>query len=218
MKKIAALVCLSAGLFCLFPDDAQAQRATWSGFGRNSSYEFDINLKVQDTDENINRGFYSQAVNQFSLSREPSVTQYTSITSLGLGDLIISKPQETTTNIDIIFGTDSPIKTVSLSIDYDLSFSEPNNIPNVNVNNLLSFFNDLSSINDIESLFQVNQTLSAVYFTDPDGKQTELLESADKFVKVPEPSFICSFIVLFSVGVTPMLNRKKLHGYLKSIK
>ncbi|MBW4677251.1 MAG: hypothetical protein KME52_25575 [Desmonostoc geniculatum HA4340-LM1] len=225
MKKIAALVCLSAGLFCLFPSEAQAQRARWSGYGSNSSYNLDINLTVEDSDGDLNRGFYSQAVKQFSLSRDPEVTQYTNITSLGLGDLIISRPQRTTsdqkitTDIQIIFGDNSPIKSLFLLIeDNDPSSSVTNDSPNVNVNNLSSFLSDLSSINNpLSSKFEINNQASTVYFKDPDGYQTESLNSAE-YTIVPEPSFIYSFLLLFFVSLPRIFKQKKFHISFKSTK
>ncbi|QLE54313.1 hypothetical protein [Nostoc sp. TCL26-01] len=223
MKKIAALVCLSAGLFCLFPDDAQAQRARWSGFGRNSSYEFKIDLTVQDTDlVDFERGVYLQAIKDFSLTRnpDPGVAQ-TNISSSGFGKLTISKDKDEINNLEIInidinFEMESPIERAFLSINYDPLFSDFGNFANVNVNNLLGFFNDLTLINNPEkSFFTVNKTASEVQFRDPNGFQIVTLESAESFIKVevPEPNLISAFMILFSTSVTGMLKKIKFQNH-----
>ncbi len=78
MRKIAALVCLSAGLFCLFPDNVQAQRRTgnvYSQMGQNDQEAlFQFNLVDTKRDSSLindsnsseeNIGFFSGAIEQY---------------------------------------------------------------------------------------------------------------------------------------------------------
>lgn len=216
MKKLAALVFLSAGLFGLFPDDVQAQRARWSGQGSNSEegisgkYEFFIDSEVQDSNpENTAIGSYLQAVSNSSFKFDTE--NLGSFRSSLFGDLIISKIAEQI-EIKILFNNESPITSFSAMIDIS---NFENELKNPNVNNLSEFNKYLSLI--AENLSSLDASLGGGIGLKPQQNGVSSLNIDNIKVKniesVPEPSLISAFMILFSVSLTGMLNKIKVQNH-----
>ncbi|BAZ00303.1 hypothetical protein NIES37_42920 [Tolypothrix tenuis PCC 7101] len=187
MKKIAAVFSFAVGLLCLFSDNAQAQRARWSGNAANGFYNFVINLDTKE--DGIASGIYPNAVELFEYqvpnNGDPNnpddsifLKQYQGQNlSSKLGELILKKYDENQDNIDdtieifMNFDDNSLIKSSTLiikpnpnRIDFDGNFND------VDVNNLSLFYGKLSELNQLspgyESSILIDTSSSKIIFAE----------------------------------------------------